>query len=720
MTPARCAAAVAILGLFWTPAAPGSLVKVELVVEGETVTATTKAQLGFFPLHTTQVEPALTCPFGRVCSVPAGIFTMDIVSDDVMLIRRPKMHSDPPEEGERVHHLRLEAVRSAWVVADLPKQNNYRLDLVDISTGAVFHRIFDPKRTRLKAPARALIGALRDGSRHLGLFRLTPKAGEVIPLEAPASPSRGRGQLLCSFVFPEASQGAGYSGLLPTLSVGTTEVSPDVLIVGDHWHVWAIWFGAAAGPFQVTTHDPLWVPSTPIHGEIPDRGTLSLQRLAMIPKPSLSSTLRTGERLSVSPVEMQLFDCSALAPAGWPLRLNACTAVATAAGKTGSPVLFEHLTPSYFALQWRTSQFGGIHVIDMRDGKSRTDAFAPDILRVSGQVRRGEKPLSTTVRFVDGVTETAYETTSDEDGHYEVFVCPRSAYVVAARIEGRAAFTKSLDIIKDVVYDIVVPRNAIAVFVGDRDTGSAVPNASVTFTLSGGKQSTGGVITSDENGMAKLAPLQSGALTYTATAKGYEKSADQRTDVNESMEATLTVLLKASPSRTMQIREADGVTPAIGAIVSWRDGQSAGPASDGGVVNLDEAIGDGTGIAVVNSRGEVSVFRWQDAGDNVFNMQPAGPRVSLRFENAGKPMPYQLPRYSLDGITIPHPLDMQARLKGGGDPNSRRDGTMIIPGLPASGLLTLWPALHPEFAVTVSLPMGEIVRLQAVKYPKGP
>jgi hypothetical protein len=45
---------------------------------------------------------------------------------------------------------------------------------------------------------------------------------------------------------------------------------------------------------------------------------------------------------------------------------------------------------------------------------------------------------------------------------------------------------------------------------------------------------------------------------------------------------------------------------------------------------------------------------------------------------------------------------------------------MNIPGLPASGLLTLWPALHPELSVTVSLPMNDIVRLQAVEYAKNP
>jgi hypothetical protein len=720
VTLAGRAAAFALAGLYWAPAALGSLVQAELVVSGETVSARTRSQLGFFALDTKRDQPALTCAFGQVCSVPAGRYAMDIVSDDLILVRRPKMQSDPPEVGELIHRIRLEAIQSAWVVANLPKQTGYRLDLVDLSSGAVFHRIFGPETTRLKVPARALIGALRDGSRHMGLFRLSPKPGEIVLLEPPASPAKSQGQLLCSFVFPEPSKSGGYSHLLPTLLLGEKEVPPDILVTGDLWHVWAVWLSGPAGPFKVMTHDSTWIPQSSVQGEIPDRGTLSLQRIAMIHKPSLSSTLTTSERLGVTPVEMRLFDCAAVAGSGWPIRLKACTPVATAAGETGSPVLFEHLTPSFFALQWHASHFRGTRVIDMRDGRSRSDAFAPEILHISGNVKRGDEPLSTPLRFVDTVLETEYEAMSDESGKYEVFVCPRSVYVVSAHLEGQGEYTKALEILKDIVYDVVLPRNAAVIQVSDGETGAPVPNAGVTFTLHADKNSTGGVGTSDENGRATLPPLQPGVLTYRAAAKGYAESTDQVSNIKDSTRAELVVLLKSNLNVTIQIREADGTTPAVGAIASWRDGYISAPADADGVVNVDGTVGEGAGIAVVNRRGEVSVFRWQREGDNVFTMQLPGPLIRLRFDTAGKPVRYQLPRYALGGIVIPHPLDMQARLRGGGDANSRRDGMLIVPGLPGSGLLTLWPALHPELSVTVSLPVNDIVRLQAVEYAKTP
>lgn len=484
--------------------------------------------------------------------------------------------------------------------------------------------------------------------------------------------------------------------------------------------MWAIWLAAPAGHFKVLTHDPNWVPRLPIEGEIPDRGTTSLQGLETIRKPTLSTTLTLSERLGVTRVEMTLFDCAAVATAGWPIRLSRCKPVGRAAGTTGSPALFEHLTPSFFALQWRAAHFTGIHVIDMRDGASRTDTFAAQILRISGKVLRGDKPVSTTVTFVDGATDTTYQGTSEETGQYEVFVCPRSAYIVFVHVDGQEEYSSALDILRDTVYDILLPRNAVVIRVVDNETGAPVPNATVNFTLRSDKTGGGRAVTTDEDGKATLPPLQTGKLTYKAAAKGYAESAGQTLDITDTTVAELPVRLNRTSSTTLQIREADGTTPAVGATVSWRDGHTAGPANDDGVVNADETIPDGTGIAVANSRGDVSVFRWQSGGDNVFTMEPPGPPITVRFDDAGKPVRYQLPRYSLDGIAIPHPFDMQARLKGGGDPNSRPDGTMMIPGLPGRGLFAVWPALHPELGVTVSLPVNETIRLQAVKYPKAP
>ena len=228
-------------------AAPASLVKVDLVVDGEVVSARTTAQLGLYGPDAKQDNPTLKCVFGQICSVPAGTYQMDVVADDLILVRRPTMHVDASEEGDRINSARLEAVRSAWIVADLPTQDGYRLDVVDISSGGVFHGLFGPERSRLKVPARKLVGALRDGSRHLGLFRLAPKAGEVVRLQPPPSPAKGRGQLLCSFDFPEPSGPPGYTQLSPTLVQGEQERPPDIVVTGSPMHVWAIWFDVPAG-----------------------------------------------------------------------------------------------------------------------------------------------------------------------------------------------------------------------------------------------------------------------------------------------------------------------------------------------------------------------------------------------------------------------------------------------------------------------------------------
>lgn len=709
-------AATMLILLYLAMPSNGSIVQVELNLDGENISGRTTAQLGFYALdaRSSSDAPALTCQFGKLCSVPAGIFSIDVVSDELILIRRPKIQSDPPDVGEQVHPIRLDAIRSAWILPSLPEQNGYRLDLLDPVSGVVFHGLFGPEMKRLKVPARELVGALRDGSRHLGLFRMTPKAGEVVNLRPPASPAKGHGQLLCSFAFPKASETGGYVHLLPALLIGAETRPPDVIVTADLWHVWAVWFSVPTGAFRITTRDPTWVPRSPVNGTIPDRGTLSLGSLKMILKPSLSATLATSDRLGVTAVSMELFDCDALANTGWPPRLHSCTSLGTSTGATGTPVLFQHLTPSLFALQWHASHFSGIRMVDMRDGTSRSESFVPEILHITGTVRRAGVPASATVRFVDGATDTTYETKSNDYGEYEVSVCPRSAYIVSTQMEGLVDFRETLDILADGMHDINLPAQNIVVKVVDAKNGAPIPRATVTYTFRGEKGGRGGIVNTDGEGSGVLPPLGPGSLTYRAAAKAYRSSADEAAEVTEPMQLERVVVLTRAPASAFQVLEANG-TPAVNAIASCCDGRVTAPSGEDGQISMDEAVGEGGAIAVANSAGALSVFRWNADGDHVFTMHASGLPIKIRFETArGKPVRYQLPRYSIDGIIVPHPLDMQARLRAGGDANSKWDGTMVLPGLPSKGTFAIWPALHPELSVSRSLPVNEEIRLQSI------
>jgi hypothetical protein len=102
------------------------------------------------------------------------------------------------------------------------------------------------------------------------------------------------------------------------------------------------------------------------------------------------------------------------------------------------------------------------------------------------------------------------------------------------------------------------------------------------------------------------------------------------------------------------------------------------------------------------------VFHWSGVDQQDLVIPPSAPPVLVRFVSGdGQPRPRWAPGFSIDGVQIP--LYLSRFESSGGDTNSRADGTFRLAGLPASGVLILWPFGMPELAITRPLPVTEEV-----------
>jgi len=132
-----------------------------------------------------------------------------------------------------------------------------------------------------------------------------------------------------------------------------------------------------------------------------------------------------------------------------------------------------------------------------------------------------------------------------------------------------------------------------------------------------------------------------------------------------------------------------------------------------GEVSLESALAPGTPLFVTTSAGPLALARFV-AEDAPVRVGPPSPPFTVRFLTAdGRPVASEQIAYSIDGVRVPQPIDDLARLAAGGDLSSRVDGTLRVAGLPAAGVVALWPARKPDAVVTRPLPVTEPLELPA-------
>ncbi len=695
------------------------LIEARLSLEGKDVTGKITAKLKFIPAKgsTAEPRPPVECDLATVCRLPEGKYFMTVVSDEVLLLRHPPVFSDPLGGASRVQRVILDVVRSARLGA--AELNGYRLDVLDVESGALFQTIFSSSSAVLQVPARAIVGSLKDpNGREQGFFRVSPKPGEKVEISAPRHDQKGRGQFFCGFLFPAAKPG-GYTDLAPVLVSGDKSVAPDLLITGDTWRVYAFWFDVPAGPFRILTKAREWTPRTIPDGEVPDRGALSLPEIPVVRKPSLSVSLNAEARIGDGGVEFTLLDCYRGADFAGPPQFSLCDQVGSGSVRVQEPMLFDLLTPSLYGLRWRVGRLSGFARFDMRDAQSRVEKLSPKVFEMRGRVSRRREPVSAAaLEWRAAVSEDVFRATADPDGNYQVLLSQPDSFIVSIDGDTFNKFVELVAVNADGVRDFEIPGGQVSILVKDKSSGSPVAGAKVGFTMKpavGDLSGRMGFVVADEKGFARLPPISSGTCSVSAVAPGYRRSEPLLLQIVAKEDRDESLALERSNDHKLTVLEVNGAA-AAGATASWLDESITGDAGPDGVITVDRDLPEGQAVTVFTRSGAVGVLNWTLSEENRIRIPPTGTSFVVRFRDAdGKGVAGQFPRYSVNGVLIPHPYDYLARVRAGGDMNSKRDGTVLIRGLPSQGMLTIWPALHPEAAITRPLPVGEELQLPAYR-----
>ena len=217
----------------------------------------------------------------------------------------------------------------------------------------------------------------------------------------------------------------------------------------------------------------------------------------------------------------------------------------------------------------------------------------------------------------------------------------------------------------------------------------------------------------DEDGLARLPPFPAGRVTVLARARGYRPSEEKRFDVTkESATTTIELRIEKGDGTRLRIVDAAG-SPIQGAWAMLPSGIRSEGADAAGEAFLESALAAGAPLFVTTPAGALALARFV-AEDAPVRVGPPSPPFTVRFLTAdGRPVASEQIAYSIDGVRVPQPMDYLARLAAGGDLSSRIDGTLRVAGLPAAGVVALWPARKPDAVVTRPLPVTELLELPA-------
>lgn len=112
--------------------------------------------------------------------------------------------------------------------------------------------------------------------------------------------------------------------------------------------------------------------------------------------------------------------------------------------------------------------------------------------------------------------------------------------------------------------------------------------------------------------------------------------------------------------------------------------------------------------------------RWSGEKEQVIEIPPSGPPVTIRFQTpSGQPIK-KLVRVGVDDIIMFDGPFAQQVTSSGSQWSSGADGIARIIGLPARGILTVFPVGRPDLAVTRPLPVTEEIVVTVPTLPESP
>jgi hypothetical protein len=279
---------------------------------------------------------------------------------------------------------------------------------------------------------------------------------------------------------------------------------------------------------------------------------------------------------------------------------------------------------------------------DLTAGADGEVEFAVEPFTISGRVMAGDEPAAATVAFRRGNGDTT-TTHTDADGEYEVTLWMRDMYIVETILDANASdapFSRAVRLTSTRRFDIRVPRTKVVVQVTDAVSSKPVAGAEVTTfnrwdDPRSGKGTASHTVTTDENGLARLAPLTAGTAEIHVLATGYFKDEPVTIDVqDEPVERTVAVKVRPAGATAVVRIVLPGGAPASDADVmvvrdtgGWQPLWSA-RADAQGSVSVPRALAHSI-VLVRHPAAAGLARRFQDLPEQEYRLVPASPQPLL-------------------------------------------------------------------------------------------
>jgi hypothetical protein len=126
-----------------------------------------------------------------------------------------------------------------------------------------------------------------------------------------------------------------------------------------------------------------------------------------------------------------------------------------------------------------------------------------------------------------------------------------------------------------------------------------------------------------------------------------------------------------------------------------------------GVAEWAQPLPSGSPLLAVDTNGRMLFSRYGGEQEQTLLFQPPGPPVVVRFlKPDGAPLTEGSVAVAVDGI-LDDMRFLEQAIAAGGDARPGSEGRLRVAGLPASGLLTIFPWGRPDLAVNRDLPVRE-------------
>jgi hypothetical protein len=620
------------------------------------------------------------------------------------LLGAPPVAAPPQQESP------ASAATAVVTVLDLPSGGT--LEAIDEGSGVRLFAEVDEARTSLRVPAGPQIVCARDPeARPLGCWPVRPKASETATITGLPRLAKGRAQLLAEFIYPSTEVA---HDLAPALRILDTAVRPDALVAVSPDRQLAVWFDIPSGPASLEGTSKWWRLTAPAAVRVADR-VLSSVKISVARRPRLDVRLFQVELLGPGEVEVELFPCDKLVQLDLPPILMHCGAPLSGKGRPDGLFSFPDLVPGAYALRWTKPPFQAVRWVDLRDGASREEVVPVELTEIRGRVTRRGAGIVARLRFESNNAGVAADAVTDEDGRYRVVVAQPGGYSVTVRNETGPEHGAGCWVPRQaaqVECDIDVPANAITVRVRTEDGSDVPPSARVTYRVDepppSGKTIHGpGSLSLGADGAAELPPLPNGVLSSEARADGYRVTSAAPLVVADDTKVDVTIVLRKGTGIRFTLVDPSG-RPAAGArLWSRRDLQYGVITDTSGVGRWEQPLAPGSPLLSFDQGGRMLFARYTGDPEQTLRFPEPGPPVSVRFLSPdGKPVPGNNVVVGIDGVLDESRYSDQA-LAAGGDLYSGADGRLRVAGLPASGLLTLYPPGRPDLAVSRDLPVRE-------------